>query len=537
MRFAARHRQRLFPDVPLLIVGVEQRLVSKVLGTNTISVGHRYDLVSIVDDILQVLPGTRQIVVVFGVSPMERFWSDECRRAFARYQAGVQFRWLDGLSVEAMKREVASLPGDSVVLYGMLLRDADGLSFEREDALIRLRGVSSAPVFACFESQMGVGIVGGRLLPDRSLGVKAAGVAAQILHGETVSNIPSVALGSMAPTYDWRELGRWQIAESRLPGGSSVLFRPPSFWDLYKWYVLSVLAIVFLQTSLITGLLLQRLRRNRAERQFAQSERRLHMITDSLPVLIAYVDRNERYVFNNRAYEARFGVDSAGMQGRQMSEVLGDALYEVALPYVERVLSGEQVTFAAEQTLHRGQRRSLEATYVPDKDDQGVVRGFFAMVVDVTDRKHAEQEARQIRDDLAHAGRIATMGEMAAALAHELNQPLAAILSNAQAATRFLNVPNPDLAEVRDILKDIVDDDARRRRGHPPNSVACQERRQGLAAAQRQLASPGGDWLASQRRLDPRRHCSARTRPRCADDPRRPHPVTAGCPQPSSERV
>ena len=88
----------------------------------------------------------------------------------------------------------------------------------------------------------------------------------------------------------------------------------------------------------------------------------------------------------------------------------------MALPYVERVLSGEQVTFAAEQTLHRGQRRSLEATYVPDKDDQGVVRGFFAMVVDVTDRKHAEQEARQIRDELAHAGRIATMGEMAAAL-------------------------------------------------------------------------------------------------------------------------
>ena len=186
MRFAARHRQRLFPDVPLLIVGVEQRLVSKVLGTNTISVGHRYDLASIVDDILQVLPGTRQIVVVFGVSPMERFWSDESRRAFARYQGGVQFRWLDGLSVEAMKREVASLPGDSVVLYGMLLRDADGLSFEREDALIRLQGVSSAPVFACFESQMGVGIVGGRLLPDRSLGVKAAGVAAQILHGEAV---------------------------------------------------------------------------------------------------------------------------------------------------------------------------------------------------------------------------------------------------------------------------------------------------------------------------------------------------------------
>ena len=97
----------------------------------------------------------------------------------------------------------------------------------------------------------------------------------------------------------------------------------------------------------------------------------------------------------------------------------------------------------AEVTLSRGQRRAVEAIYVPDQDDRGVVRGYFALVVDVTDRKHAEQEARQIRDELAHAGRIATMGEMAAALAHELNQPLAAILSNAQAAKRFLIRPQP----------------------------------------------------------------------------------------------
>ena len=99
--------------------------------------------------------------------------------------------------------------------------------------------------------------------------------------------------------------------------------------------------------------------------------------------------------------------------------------------------------------------------YVPDQDERGVVRGYFALVVDVTDRKRAEQESRQIRDELAHAGRIATMGELTAALAHEINQPLAAILTNAQAAKRFLSAPSPDLDELREILHDIVDDDAR----------------------------------------------------------------------------
>jgi PAS domain S-box-containing protein len=462
MRFATRHRQRLFPDVPLLIAAVEERrLLLQFLGPKTAAVCDRTDLTLVVENILQLLPGTRQVVVVFGVSPLERFWSDECHRVFARFENRAHFRWLDGLSVEAIKREVASLPKDSVVLFGVLLRDADGLSFEGQHALIRLRVVSNAPVFGWFESQLGAGIVGGRLFPDRSLGVQAAGVGIRILQGDAPSSIELPPVEAGPPTFDWRELERWHIPENRLPPGSSVLFRPPSFWQVYRWYVIGVLTLISLQTWLITVLLLQRLRRHRAERQLTQSERRLHTITDSLPVLIAHVDRDQRYIFNNRAYETQFGVDPESMRGRTIREVVGNELYEVARPYVERVLSGERVMFDAEQTLSLGQRRALHAVYVPDKDDRGVVRGFFAMVVDVTARKHAEQEARQLRDELAHAGRIATMGEMAAALAHELNQPLAAILSNVQAATRFLSAPNPDLAEVCEILHDIADDDAR----------------------------------------------------------------------------
>ena len=67
----------------------------------------------------------------------------------------------------------------------------------------------------------------------------------------------------------------------------------------------------------------------------------------------------------------------------------------------------------------------------------------------------------QQRTELAHIARMSTMGELAASLAHELNQPLTAILSNAQAAQRFLAVKPPDLEEVHDILKDIVQDNSR----------------------------------------------------------------------------
>jgi two-component system, LuxR family, sensor kinase FixL len=81
----------------------------------------------------------------------------------------------------------------------------------------------------------------------------------------------------------------------------------------------------------------------------------------------------------------------------------------------------------------------------------------LAFVTDRTER----YELKRDRQELAHLTRVSTLGELAGSLAHELNQPLTAILSNVQAAQRFIEIDPPDLAEVREILKDIVDDSCR----------------------------------------------------------------------------
>jgi C4-dicarboxylate-specific signal transduction histidine kinase len=82
-------------------------------------------------------------------------------------------------------------------------------------------------------------------------------------------------------------------------------------------------------------------------------------------------------------------------------------------------------------------------------------------VRDVTEQRRREQELRRQREQLTHLTRVVVLGELAGALAHELNQPLAAILTNAQAGRRFLKRAPADLDEVREILDDIVDEDKR----------------------------------------------------------------------------
>jgi C4-dicarboxylate-specific signal transduction histidine kinase len=93
--------------------------------------------------------------------------------------------------------------------------------------------------------------------------------------------------------------------------------------------------------------------------------------------------------------------------------------------------------------------------------EAGAFAGYIGSTIDITDQKYAEAERRRSLDEIAHLNRVGAMGELTASLAHELNQPLAAILSNAQAASRLLSGEPRDLSEVRACLSDIVADDKR----------------------------------------------------------------------------
>lgn len=183
--------------------------------------------------------------------------------------------------------------------------------------------------------------------------------------------------------------------------------------------------------------------RRQAEAALRASEAQLRLITNNLPVLIAYIDAGQRYRFNNRGYEEWFGHSSAELKGRHLEEVLGPAAYQAIAPRIERVLSGEFIRFEDIIDYKSAGRRIVEAAYVPDKAEDGLVRGFVALIIDVTERKRAEQELVERRAEMEQLLQLHVASQTAAAIAHELNQPLNAIASYNEAALRMLQAGNP----------------------------------------------------------------------------------------------
>ncbi len=265
-QFSQRHRQRLFPNTPMLIAGTDQRLIQRfALGTNDAVVAVGNQPVKIVETILQLLPQTAHIAVVIGNSPLERFWLGELRTAFSPLTNQVDFIWLNDLSFAKMLQRCATLPPRSAVFYALLAVDAEGVPYIEERVLSQLHAVSKAPLFGLHDTQLGRGIVGGPLMAIEDISRNTAKAAVRILGGERPSTIQIPTQVPAIPRFDWRELQRWGISEANLPPGSKVEFRQPTFWELHWRKTLAVLLFCCLQTALIISLLVNRAKRRQGE--------------------------------------------------------------------------------------------------------------------------------------------------------------------------------------------------------------------------------------------------------------------------------
>jgi PAS domain S-box-containing protein len=140
----------------------------------------------------------------------------------------------------------------------------------------------------------------------------------------------------------------------------------------------------------------------------SESEEKLRLVTDAMPVLISYVDSDKRYQFSNRAYEEWFGRKG---DGKRLDEVLGNAAYRAISPYIEAALRGETVNYQTEIPYQDGGTRFVDATYIPDKARDGNIRGFYALVQDITERRQAEQEVRQWADAFEHCAHGIAIGD------------------------------------------------------------------------------------------------------------------------------
>lgn len=335
--FLIGHGAEVFPGASIVFCGIDRRqLEPQPLPSHVTGVLVKRDFSPTLELVLQLHPGTEQIVVVGGTSAFDTELLEQARAEFRPFENRVTFTYLTTLPLAEVLTRVAQLPPQTIVLFTTMFRDGAGVPHVPHDAVERIAATAAVPVYGFVDQYLGRGIVGGHLYSLDAHGEEAARLALRILSGTPPSQLPPVEPGSSQTLVDWRQMQRWGIGARQLPMTAIIRFREPSLWSEYWPYAVGAVALVILQTLIIGSLLVQSARRRRAE---------------------------------------------------------------------------------------------------------------------LAVRRH--------QAELAHASRLATVGELTAAIAHEVNQPLGAILTNVAAAEILIESRTARLEEVRSILEDVRKDDLR----------------------------------------------------------------------------
>ena len=270
-RFVQRHRQQLFATTPMVLMAVDERRVQySSLTSNDTVVAVRINYLAAVENILRVLPDTKDVTVVVGTSPVEKFWKEAIGKELEPLADRIRLSWTDHLSFEEFLKQARTLPPNSAIFWELMIVDAAGVVHEGGTALSRLHAVANAPIFSYDESFFGREIVGGPLLLVADSSRQTAAVAARILNGEKAGEIRVPPVQFASPMFDWREMQRWGIGENRLPPGSQIYFRDPTLWSQYRWLLILIASVILTEAALIIGLLYEHRRRRVAEVQSFQ---------------------------------------------------------------------------------------------------------------------------------------------------------------------------------------------------------------------------------------------------------------------------
>jgi PAS domain S-box-containing protein len=196
----------------------------------------------------------------------------------------------------------------------------------------------------------------------------------------------------------------------------------------------------------------------RAEEALRASEERWSKLAENSSAGIALIAPDGRFIATNLALQKMLGYTAGELQGRTALDIILEEDRAATEARIAEAYEGQRRAYRLEKRYLRKDGSvmwaDVSSVFVPASGNNTAF--FSAVFVDRTERKQAEEALQKAQAELAHVSRVATMGELTASIAHEINQPLGAIANNAQAGLRFLATGSENLQDVKEALSDIL---------------------------------------------------------------------------------
>ncbi|WP_243312124.1 ATP-binding protein [Fundidesulfovibrio agrisoli] len=465
--FMLANGAEMFPGKPLVVAGATMGRAPENLPPGVTVLATSFDPARAVQSIQRLRPLVRNIAVVIGASPAELRLAEAWKAALGKGTPDCSVEFVDNRRLVETIEFLARLRPNSAILFHSYFQDGAGAAFHPLTVFHRIASEAGVPLFVTQDTFVGVGGVGGYVISNRTAGAAAARVVGEILSGKPQDGV--LAADNTENLYDWRQLRRWGIEESRLPKGSRVEYREPSAWLTYRWQIVAVLMLLAFLFSYIVILHVARARHLRMQGELARSKNKLHALLEAMPSAIIAVDQKGLVSSWNREAALLSGVPEARALGLPLRE---------AFPWLAEQVEGTDAQQLASQSQHIERADFL----------QGEEHRFLSISMYAVEEGEAREVvlrvddvSRQVRLEelMIHNEKIMSLGGLAAGMAHEINNPLGIILQSVQNVERRLS---PVFAKNGQAASEC---------GLPLPALDCYLERRGVAVALKDIKEAG----------------------------------------------
>ena len=404
--FLRKYRDDLFPDVPVVFCGVNFFQDEQIAGLKDFTgVEEVFDSAATLEIALRNHPKTREVLIVNDFLKTGRAWEQSIRQQLEPFASRLKLRYADNLSLAELAEQVGELGPESIVLLGVYFSDRDGhyVTYERIGTM--LARTSQVPVYCLLEFNIGEGVIGGNVISGHSQGQRMAAIGKEILHGKSAGQIPVVRTGTTQNIFDFSQLERFGIDETRLPQDHQILNRPFSFYQEYRAQIWLTVALISLLLLAILALLINIRRRQQAETQLRENEQKFRMIFDRsygfigllkpdgtlLDVnrtAIEFCGEKIETLLNRPFWETAWWQHSADVQNQLRAEI-------------QRAAAGKIVHFETTNRAADGSIHTFDVSITPLFDERGQVTQLIPEGTDISERKLMEQQLRESEERLS----------------------------------------------------------------------------------------------------------------------------------------
>jgi len=429
--FLAQYHDTIFTDVPIVFCGINNfELVSfknSTISKRTTGVVEQVDIEKNLQLIKELHPKISKLLVINDTTTTGQNIKKELEKLLPKYSTKLTIEYIDQFDIDALKQKVKHLDKNSVILFMLLFKDQTGKTFTFKDGLEAIEKNTNVPIYGLWDFYLEHGLIGGYLTYGYEQGRNAAKLALRILEGIPIEQVDIIHESPNSYIFNYPKLQEFGIKLKNLPKNSIIRNKPFSFYETYTKEIVIVTIAFIIFLIIIVILIFSLIEKKRTKNQLRDQLNFIETLLNTISNPIFYKNRQGKYIGCNEAF--------CQFIGKPKEEILGKTMYDFftsqpkfleAHKEIERKLfNNEEVSeYIMDYTLPNQAVKTMIINKTLYYNTDGNIKGILTILHDITKLSQVEKEKKQHESFLVQQSKLAEIGEMISAIAHQWNEPL-----------------------------------------------------------------------------------------------------------------